>query len=71
MLVLKRSEGESILIGDGIEIVIIECGNGVVKLGIEAPKDVEIVRKELILDIKNENKESIDNLEMLINKIIR
>lgn len=69
MLVLKRNEGESILIGDGIEIVVIECGNGVVKLGIEASKDVKIIRKELVLEVQNENKESINNLEMLINKI--
>lgn len=69
MLVLKRNEGESILIGDGIEIVVIDCGNGVVKLGIEAPKNVKIIRKELVLEVQNENKESINNLEMLINKI--
>jgi len=69
MLVLKRNEGESILIGDGIEIKVLECSNGIVKLGIEAPKDVKIIRKELVLEVQNENKESADNLDMLIKKI--
>ena len=69
MLVLKRNEGESILIGDGIEIKVLECSNGIVKLGIEVPKDVKIIRKELVLEVQNENKESADNLDMLIKKI--
>lgn len=69
MLVLKRNENESILIGDGIEVVILECGNGIVKLGIEAPKDIKIIRKELVIEVQNENRDSIDNLDMLIKKI--
>lgn len=69
MLVLKRNENESILIGDGIEVIILECGNGIVKLGIEAPKDIKIIRKELIIEVQNENRDSMDNLDMLIKKI--
>lgn len=69
MLVLKRNEGESILIGDGIEITVLECSNGIAKIGIEAPKDVKIIRKELKVEVQNENKESADNLDMLIKKI--
>lgn len=69
MLVLKRNEGESILIGDGIEITVLECSNGIVKIGIEAPKDVKIIRKELKVEVQNENRESINNLDILLKKM--
>ncbi len=49
MLVLTRKEGQTILIGDDIAIVVKgtdSCGN--VKIGIVAPKDVHILRKELL-----------------------
>lgn len=69
MLVLKRNVGESILIGDGIELTILECSNGMVKLGIEAPKDIKIVRKELIAEVKKENQESVINIAELFEKI--
>lgn len=69
MLVLKRNVGESILIGDGIELTVLECSNGIVKLGIEAPKEVKIVRKELIAEVKKENQESVTNIDKLLDKI--
>lgn len=47
MLVIKRKESESILIGDDIEIIISEISQDKVKLAINAPKDVKITRKEL------------------------
>ncbi len=57
MLVLSRKKGESILIDDKIEIKILETKEGRVKLGIAAPKDFTVVRKE-VLDVINENKEA-------------
>lgn len=47
MLVIKRKESESILIGDDIEIIIAEISQDKVKIAIKAPKDVKIARKEL------------------------
>lgn len=47
MLVIRRRAGESLLIGDEIEIEILECGHSQVKLGIRAPKQVVILRKEV------------------------
>lgn len=67
MLVLKRNVGESIIVGDGIEITVVESGNGYVKLGINAPKNIKVYRKELIGEIKEENIES----SMHINEIIK
>ena len=47
MLVLSRKSGESILINDNIEVRIVEITNDKVKIGINAPKEVKIIRSEL------------------------
>ncbi len=47
MLVLTRKKSEMIRIGDNVVIKVISCGNGKVKIGIEAPIDVRVVRAEL------------------------
>jgi carbon storage regulator len=47
MLVIRRRAGESFLIGDDVEIEILEVGADHVKLGIAAPKEVSILRKEV------------------------
>jgi len=56
MLVLARKMDESIVIGDNIVVKIISVENGVVKLGIDAPKEVSIIRNELIEEVKETNK---------------
>ena len=55
MLVLTRKKGESIRIGDDIEITISSINGDQVKIGIDAPKNVEIHRKEVWLEIQSEN----------------
>jgi carbon storage regulator len=47
MLVLRRRAGECLLIGDNVEIEILEAGSWGVKIGIRAPREVSILRKEL------------------------
>ena len=47
MLILQRKAGESLLIGDGIEITVLSVDSGRVRLAIEAPKSVPILRSEL------------------------
>ena len=47
MLVLSRKPGERIMIGDEIAITIVRIGPNAVRVGIEAPRDVNIVREEL------------------------
>ena len=47
MLVLTRKQGERIQIGEGIVIKVIKAGKNTVKIGIEAPKDVRVMRAEL------------------------
>jgi carbon storage regulator len=55
MLVLTRKTGESIKIGEDIEITILSTKNDQTKIGIKAPKDIEIFRKELLEQISDEN----------------
>ncbi len=47
MLVLSRKPGERIMIGDDIAITIVRIGPNAVRIGIEAPRDMNIVREEL------------------------
>lgn len=56
MLALTRKIGESIIIGDDIELTIIAVNGDQVKIGVDAPKSVPIYRKELFLQIQEENK---------------
>jgi len=60
MLVVKRKEGESLLIGEDIEINIVSIENGSVKIGINAPKNITILRKELYKEIEEENKNAVN-----------
>ncbi len=48
MLVLTRRAGESLIIAEDVKITVISLGNGRVKIGITAPRDVTIVREELL-----------------------
>ena len=55
MLILGRKVGDSILIGEGIRVVVLACDRGGVRLGIDAPADVTILRGEIVSDIAAEN----------------
>jgi len=58
MLILTRKKDESIILDNKIEIKIVALDEGKVKIGIEAPRDVEIHRKEVYDKIQEENKSS-------------
>jgi carbon storage regulator len=55
MLVLSRKPGQSIRIGDAIEVKITAVEGNIVKIGIEAPAHIPIHRSELVEEIKREN----------------
>lgn len=59
MLVLSRKAGDTIKLADNIEVKILEVKGDTVRVGIEAPKSVDIVRGELIQSIKETNTESL------------
>ncbi|WP_027307546.1 carbon storage regulator CsrA [Caloramator sp. ALD01] len=71
MLILTRKVGEKILIGENIEITILENNQGNIKIGIEAPKDVRVVRYELIEEIKEQNKMSLKDTEDILKRLKR
>jgi carbon storage regulator len=71
MLVLTRKTGEAIQIGDDIEITILSVKGDQIKLGINAPKNIEIHRKEIYVSIQEENAEAskgISNLFDILTK---
>ena len=74
MLVLTRKLNESILIGDDIEIMIVEVKGEQVKIGISAPKSMRVYRGELYREIQQQNLEAAetatlpDNLDILLSK---
>ncbi len=66
MLVVTRKKGESILIGDDIEIKVTKINDGSVKIAIDAPKSMTILRKEVYEKVKEENKNATSsNLDLL------
>ena len=58
MLALARKTNQSIMIGNDIEITLLEIKGDQVKIGINAPKSVPIYRKEIYVQIQGENKKA-------------
>jgi len=67
MLVLTRKKGEVIKIGDDIEITIVASKGEQVKIGISAPNNVEIYRKEVYEEIIAENQEASVDIAAVMN----
>lgn len=73
MLALSRKANESIIIGNDIEVTILEVKGEQVKVGIKAPKSVPVYREEVYQQIKESNKEAAtdavqENLKNLFKK---
>jgi len=73
MLVLTRKEEESIMIGDDIEVKVLDLKESQVKLGIVAPRSVAVHRREVYLAIQEENAQAatVAELEGISNLISR
>ena len=71
MLALTRKKGESLMINNNTEITVLEVRGDQVKIGTSAPKEVPVYRKEVYLQIQEENKAVLnaDGLEALKNLI--
>lgn len=72
MLVLSRKKGESIMIGDQIELIILGTEGDTVRVGVKAPQHIEINRKEIYLAILDSNKEASSNIVTVedLNKML-
>lgn len=71
MLALTRKKGEAIVVNNNIEVTILEIRGDQIKIGISAPKDVPIYRKEVYMQIQEENQAALstDSIEALKNLI--
>ena len=63
MLVLQRKVGQSIKIGDAIEVVVLEVSGDHVRLGIDAPRDIRVLRNELLEELTQENRHAAAAIE--------
>lgn len=68
MLVVTRKPNQTIMIGDQIEVVILGIENGQVRVGIRAPRHVEVVRKELLESIQTANQEAATVLPEIVTQ---
>lgn len=60
MLALSRKKNEAIIVNNNVEITILEVKGDQVKIGIAAPKEVPVYRKEVYLQIQEANKEAVN-----------
>ena len=70
MLVISRKKGESLLIGDDIEITVEKIDSSSVKISIKAPKEKVILRKEVYEKVKDENSNAIATTKEIL-KILK
>lgn len=64
MLALARKVNESIMLGNDIEVTLLEIKGDQVKLGISAPKSVPVYRKEIYLQIQEENRKAVQEVNV-------
>lgn len=67
MLIISRKKGESLLIGDDIEITVEKIDSSSVKISIKAPKEKVILRKEVYEKVKDENSNAIATTKDILN----
>ena len=63
MLVLTRRPGESIVVGENIVVTVIEIKGGQVRIGIDAPREVDVYREEIYEQVRQENLSAIANAD--------
>lgn len=69
MLVLSRKKGQSIIIGDNIEITVVEIKGDMVRIGINAPREVTVHRQEVFDQIAAENQQAVQQSQGLEIKL--
>ena len=71
MLVLTRKKEQAIVINDNIEITIIDIQGDQVRIGINAPKNISIFRKEIFLEIQAENKKAAEIKNISLGDLLK
>ena len=71
MLVLTRRAGESVMIGDDVVITVLEARGDVIRLGIQAPKDVRVHREEVYRELQAANREAASPSDEAVEALTR
>jgi carbon storage regulator len=71
MLVLTRRAGESVMIGDDVIITVLEARGDVIRLGIQAPRDVQVHREEVYRELRDANREAASPTEDEVEAVSR
>jgi carbon storage regulator len=71
MLVLTRRAGESVMIGDDVVITVLEARGDVIRLGINAPRDVQVHREEVWRELQAVNREAASPTEDAVQAVNR
>ena len=71
MLVLTRKRNESIMIGDDIEVSVLGVAGEKVRLGIDAPRDIPVFRKEVYLEIQQQTLEAGTSARAEVDEALR
>jgi carbon storage regulator len=74
MLVLTRRSGESVMIGDDVVITVLEVRGDVVRLGIRAPRDIQVHREEIYQELQTANRAAAspsDNAVLALARMLR
>jgi carbon storage regulator len=71
MLVLTRRAGESVMIGDDVVITVLEARGDVIRLGIQAPRTVQVHREEVYRELQEANRAAASPSEDAVNAIAK
>jgi carbon storage regulator len=71
MLVLTRRAGESVMIGDDVVITVLETRGDVIRLGIQAPRDVQVHREEVYRELQDANRAAASPTDDAVHAITR
>ena len=69
MLALSRKKGEANMVGNNVEISILDIKGDQIKIGIQAPKEIPVYRKEVYIQIEEENREAVLNSGIAMNNL--
>jgi carbon storage regulator len=68
VLVVSRKVGERILIGEKIAITVVKVGSSGVRIGIEAPKEMAVIREELAEQLRRAERRAIDDAQLDVDE---
>ena len=69
MLVLTRRAGESLMVGDDVVITVLDVRGDVVRLGIKAPRSVQVHREEVYLELQRANREAASPSDVAVEAL--